>query len=82
MIGNCDPEYYNADPAIVAAFYADEVREPELVALALSICDGCPKKQQCLDTAMSTPEIYGIWGGTTESERKTLRRKAREANTP
>lgn len=80
MSGNCSPDYYNADPSIVGAFYADEIKQPELVALALSICDGCPIEQQCLDTAMSTPEIYGIWGGKTEQERKALRRKAREAN--
>jgi WhiB family transcriptional regulator, redox-sensing transcriptional regulator len=36
---------------------------------ALSMCDGCPVKRQCLDFAMQTGEANGIWGGTTPEER-------------
>jgi WhiB family redox-sensing transcriptional regulator len=36
---------------------------------ALSLCDGCPVKRQCLDFAMQTGEANGIWGGTTPEER-------------
>jgi WhiB family redox-sensing transcriptional regulator len=36
---------------------------------ALSMCDGCPVKRQCLDYAIQTGEANGIWGGTTPEER-------------
>ncbi|MGW1076299.1 WhiB family transcriptional regulator [Streptomyces sp. NPDC002537] len=36
---------------------------------ARKICAGCPVVAECLEHAMSVPERYGIWGGTTPSER-------------
>lgn len=40
-------------------------------------CSNCPVKQQCLDYAMKYGELNGVWGNTTEDERKELRRKLR-----
>lgn len=42
---------------------------------ALNICAQCPIRIDCLDAALQTPvaEDYGIWGGTTDKERKRLR---------
>lgn len=42
------------------------------IELALSVCRPCPVKQLCLDHALTRPERYGVWGGTTEGERKKL----------
>ena len=42
---------------------------------AISICEGCPVKMQCLDHALNTPEIYGVWGGMTEEQRHVIMRK-------
>ncbi|HEX9644431.1 MAG TPA: WhiB family transcriptional regulator [Acidimicrobiia bacterium] len=39
---------------------------------AKSICLACPVKGQCLEYAMAIREPYGIWGGLTESERRTI----------
>lgn len=37
--------------------------------------DGCPVRQQCLKYALTHPNpLAGIWGGTTEDERKPLRK--------
>lgn len=45
---------------------------------AKSICRRCPIWQPCLDFAMAETWVQGVWGGTTENERKKLR-KARSA---
>lgn len=43
---------------------------------AKSICRECPYRQACLVVALQNNE-GGIWGGTTEGERKNLRRSMR-----
>ena len=35
------------------------------------ICNSCPVRSICLETAIANKEI-GIWGGTTEAERRNL----------
>ncbi|MER7918238.1 MULTISPECIES: WhiB family transcriptional regulator [unclassified Streptomyces] len=44
---------------------------------AKMVCEGCPVRQQCLDWALDTGQGIGVWGGTTEVERRRLRRRAR-----
>lgn len=39
---------------------------------AKKFCDECPVIEQCLDEALANKEKEGIWGGTTENERKRL----------
>ncbi|MFJ9563961.1 WhiB family transcriptional regulator [Streptomyces fuscichromogenes] len=41
---------------------------------AKAVCGGCPVLEQCLDWAMGAGQLEGIWGGTTETERRALRR--------
>lgn len=36
-----------------------------------AICHACPVRQECLDWA-TTAQEYGVWGGTTEHERRRL----------
>lgn len=48
--------------------------EPYLVEQAKALCDKCPIRQECLDEALDTKALYGIWGGKTPSERKRIRR--------
>lgn len=45
----------------------------------IKFCLGCPVRLDCLKYALDTPVDYGIWGGTTQEERKQLRRKRRAA---
>jgi WhiB family transcriptional regulator, redox-sensing transcriptional regulator len=54
------------------------------ITRALSICESCPVKRQCLEFAMRTGESSGIWGGTTPEERiRVLRgRNRRPARRP
>jgi len=45
---------------------------------AKAVCAGCPVRIPCLEFAMATRQEYGIFGGLTEQERRTLaRRRAR-----
>jgi hypothetical protein len=41
---------------------------------ARRVCKGCPVKEACLEWALRH-EQFGVWGGTSESERKQLRRR-------
>ncbi|HEY7437970.1 MAG TPA: WhiB family transcriptional regulator [Acidimicrobiia bacterium] len=41
-------------------------------ALAKSICATCPVRTDCLDAALATHELHGIWGGLNETERRDL----------
>jgi WhiB family transcriptional regulator, redox-sensing transcriptional regulator len=43
-------------------------------ARALAICGSCPVRAECLEYAMATSQVHGIWGGTTEEQRLALRR--------
>jgi WhiB family transcriptional regulator, redox-sensing transcriptional regulator len=42
---------------------------------AKEVCDQCPVKVDCLDYALETNQDSGIWGGTSEEERRVLRRQ-------
>jgi WhiB family transcriptional regulator, redox-sensing transcriptional regulator len=49
---------------------------PSLVQIdeAKAVCGRCPVVEQCLRWALRTGQADGIWGGTTESERRAMRR--------
>jgi len=40
--------------------------------MAKAICDLCAVRGQCLEFALQRGEAHGIWGGTSESERRVL----------
>ena len=44
----------------------------EQVNQAKSVCTRCPVCAQCLDFALATRQVHGIWGGTSEDERKRI----------
>ncbi len=44
------------------------------IALAKHYCHGCPIKNACLERALQNGET-GIWGGTTEDERRVMLRR-------
>jgi len=50
-------------------------RAAEQAEAARSICGGCPVQTECLVYAVETGQRFGVWGGTTEEERATLRRR-------
>jgi WhiB family redox-sensing transcriptional regulator len=43
------------------------------IAQAKEICRTCPVRTPCLGWALQSGIDYGIWGGTTETERRALR---------
>ncbi len=61
-----DPELFfpigNAGPALLQLDRAKQV------------CAGCPVCTSCLEWALASGQEAGVWGGTSEGERRALRR--------
>jgi len=49
--------------------------DPDNYRQAKRLCNRCPVKTECLTMALVNDEPYGIWGGLSPRERKTLKRK-------
>lgn len=58
------------DPALF--FPPGDGRRPEQ---AKAICDTCPVLEQCRKAGAE--ELYGVWGGMTVEERRSVRRERR-----
>lgn len=56
-------------------FPASENPDHEVLEKAKAICATCRVIEDCLEYALETNQRSGIWGGTSEKERKSLRRK-------
>jgi WhiB family redox-sensing transcriptional regulator len=41
---------------------------------AKAVCEQCPVQRECLEFALATNQEAGVWGGTTEDERRKLRK--------
>ena len=44
------------------------------IAAAKAVCAQCEARVPCLEFALSTNQDSGVWGGTSEEERRSLRR--------
>ncbi|MYS46759.1 WhiB family transcriptional regulator, partial [Streptomyces sp. SID5998] len=42
---------------------------------AKAVCGRCPVREQCLEWALATDQAIGVWGGTSENERRALKRR-------
>ena len=42
---------------------------------AKEVCGSCPVSGPCLEFALTTNQDSGVWGGTSEEERRSLRRQ-------
>lgn len=51
-------------------------RRGEPTRPAQDVCATCPVVADCLDWALGNGEQFGIWGGTSERERRRMRRRA------
>ena len=38
------------------------------LARAVAVCAQCPVRAQCLDFALRTRQVHGVWGGLTEQQ--------------
>jgi WhiB family transcriptional regulator, redox-sensing transcriptional regulator len=63
---HADPDVFF--PISAAGASASQVRK------ARAICAGCPVRATCTDFALEHRDLQGIWGGTTDDERRKLRR--------
>lgn len=55
------------DPEIGVDFYSNKPAEQKK---ARALCNECPIRFACLQFAMDTEERWGVWGGTTDIERR------------
>jgi WhiB family redox-sensing transcriptional regulator len=54
-------------------FYPEDYSDPEIrsasTKAAKALCNTCPIKKECFEYALETNQEFGIWGGTSASER-------------
>jgi WhiB family redox-sensing transcriptional regulator len=54
---------------------ADFVRGPKAdYGDIRDLCETCPVRADCLDFALADESLTGLWGGTTDMERRLIRR--------
>lgn len=46
----------------------------EQIERAKAVCTLCSVRLECLEWAVATGQDAGVWGGTSEEERRSLRR--------
>jgi WhiB family redox-sensing transcriptional regulator len=61
------------DPEV---FYPVDDEEAEE---AKAVCEGCPVRMACLEHALAHREREGVWGGSTERERRRILRQRRKS---
>jgi WhiB family transcriptional regulator, redox-sensing transcriptional regulator len=66
-----DPELFfpvgNSGPALLQ------------IAEAKAVCGRCPVSNDCLNWALETGQDAGVWGGLSEDERRSLKRRRARA---
>lgn len=67
--GNCN----NHPPAVF--FPSDGVG----VEVAKKICGTCPVQESCLEYALANRIDHGVWGGTSERQRRRILKSRRQA---
>lgn len=86
LFGNDYPDFKEfGDPSCATsypdAFFAEDLSDLGMLRgryvyeqEAKQICRECPYMKRCLNYALKHPELLGIWGATTENQRKKIRR--------
>jgi WhiB family redox-sensing transcriptional regulator len=70
-----------ADPELFFPVTANGPAMDE-IARAKEVCAECRVRRQCLQFALATRQMHGVWGGTTEDERQLHVRREREQRDP
>lgn len=63
----------DTDPDLFFPVGSTGLAAQQIVA-AKAVCDVCPAKEPCLQFAIENNQDSGVWGGTSEDERRKLRR--------
>lgn len=66
-------------PNTAEGFFPEGEQVAAQVAVAKKVCRRCPVRDECLDLALSLPDVQGIWAGTDENERAEMRQVQRRA---
>jgi WhiB family redox-sensing transcriptional regulator len=64
---NVDAECAGMDPELFFPGRGESTKEIE------AVCNRCPISEQCLDHALRHGRKHGIWGGTSERQRRMIR---------
>lgn len=57
------------------AFFATGNHARAQVFAAKRVCAACPVKAECRDWAIESGESFGVWGGMSQHELRTKRRR-------
>jgi WhiB family redox-sensing transcriptional regulator len=68
------PACATTDPEIFFPEKGAKGQSQYIIGTARRMCAACPYKEPCLEWAVVHDEM-GIWGGTTQKERRVHRRK-------
>jgi WhiB family redox-sensing transcriptional regulator len=52
------------------------------VEAAKKLCETCTVKEQCLEYALENRIDHGVWGGTSERQRRRILKKRKIASVP
>jgi WhiB family redox-sensing transcriptional regulator len=61
----------SADPDLFFPVSAGRAGHSEL-ATAKAVCASCAIRRRCLEYALDTRQDHGVWGGTSEDERRAI----------
>lgn len=82
IITTCTPWMKQANcRGILTNIFFPEENEVLVGAAAKKVCRRCPVKEECLQWALDHDEV-GIWGGTTDAQRDSIRRKRHRVRCP
>lgn len=63
----------NAEPELFFPIGSTGIAVDQIEA-AKRVCQSCEAMEPCLDFALATNQESGVWGGTSEDERRKLRK--------
>jgi WhiB family transcriptional regulator, redox-sensing transcriptional regulator len=77
VMTHADPDWRSQSACLTAdpeLFFPLSSMGPSLDQLteAKKVCGRCSVRAECLDFALSTQQVHGVWGGTSEEERRQL----------
>ena len=60
----------------ISLFFPEKGRN--VTTPAKKVCASCPVAAECLEAAIRGREIWGVWGGCSEKQRRPMRRVYRK----